>query len=123
MHINSTEQDALNWIEVGKAEDIPLAGARPVITPQGNIAVARAADGEIFAVADACPHRGASLSLGMVYGHRLCCAFHGLTVDLESGQAVAPDEGCVTRYPVKVVDGMVYLAAGAGMTSSCACAG
>jgi nitrite reductase (NADH) small subunit len=30
-------------------------------------------------------------------------------IDLDSGQAQAPDEGCVRTVPVKVDNGMVYL--------------
>lgn len=97
------------WIRVGGLADIPSAGARVVRTPLGPVAVFRTGDDRVFAVRDQCPHRGGPLSQGMVFGHRVACAMHGLQIDLESGQAVAPDTGCVARYPVKVEDGAVFL--------------
>lgn len=97
------------WIELGNLDDIPPAGARVVHTPLGNLAVFRTVDDMVFALRDACPHRGGPLSQGMVYGHRVQCPLHGLRVDLDTGEAVMPDEGCVSRYPIRVTAGKVYL--------------
>lgn len=108
-----------NWIEIGKLDDIPAAGARVVLAPQGKIALFRTADNQVYALDDRCPHRGGPLSQGMVYGHRIACPLHNLSIDLESGQAVAPDEGCASHYPVKVEDGTVYLSP---EKNGCACA-
>ncbi|HEB59857.1 MAG TPA: nitrite reductase (NAD(P)H) small subunit, partial [Gammaproteobacteria bacterium] len=45
-----------NWVEVGKVDDIPQLGARVVNTPDGDIAIFRTAEDEIFALRDKCPH-------------------------------------------------------------------
>ena len=42
--------DDSGWIEVGKVEDIPQLGARVVRTADGDIAVFRTAQDEIFAL-------------------------------------------------------------------------
>jgi len=34
---------------------------------------------------------------------------HNWRIDLASGEARAPDEGCTRSYPVKVENGRVYL--------------
>ena len=97
------------WIEVGQLEDIPRLGARVVRTPRGDIAVFRTADDEIFALHDKCPHKGGPLSQGIVHGKRVACPLHDWKIHLDTGEAVAPDEGCAARFPVRVEDGVIRL--------------
>ena len=98
-----------DWIEVGIIEDIPILGARVVSTTDGNIGVFRTADDEIFALRDECPHQKGPLSQGIVHGRRVTCPLHNWNIELDSGEAVAPDEGCAASYPVKVEGGKVFL--------------
>lgn len=98
------------WIEVGQLADIPLRGARVVRTPQADIAVFRTGEDRVFALDDRCPHQGGPLSEGLVHGDRVACPLHGWRIELSTGEAVAPDEGCTASHPVKVEDGIVYLA-------------
>jgi len=37
---------------------------------------------------------------------------HNWSIDLATGEAVAPDVGCTTRYDTKIEDGVVYLQLG-----------
>lgn len=98
------------WVRICDLEDIPRLGARVVLRRhEANIAVFRTADDEVFAVTDKCPHRGARLSQGMVFGNCVSCPAHHLQIELDSGRAVAPDTGSVERFPVKVEAGIVYL--------------
>jgi len=97
-----------NWIEVGSLNDIPQLGARVVETPDGNIAVFRTKDDEVFALRDHCPHKGGPLSQGIVTGKKVACPLHDWKINLDSGEAVAPDEGCAARYPVKM-DGDIIM--------------
>jgi len=100
-----------DWITIGTIEDIPKLGSRVVATHDGDIAVFRTSDDHIFALRDHCPHQGGPLSQGMVYGHTVACPLHNWSIDLKSGEAVAPDKGCSHRYPVKVDDGVISIAA------------
>ena len=100
---------AENWIEVGVVTDIPKLGARVVRTADGDIAVFRTADDEIFALRDRCPHKGGPLSQGIVHGKRVACPLHDWKIHLDSGMAVAPDEGCAARFPVTVEAGRIML--------------
>jgi nitrite reductase (NADH) small subunit len=34
-----------------------------------------------------------------VHGNQVTCPLHGWKLRLDSGEAVAPDEGCSRRYP------------------------
>ncbi len=98
-----------NWIEVGKLTDIPKLGARVVRTADGDIAVFRTADDEVFALRDKCPHKGGPLSQGIVHGKKVTCPLHDWKIHLDSGLAQAPDEGCAARFPINVEDGRILL--------------
>ncbi len=39
----------------------------------------------------------------------MACPLHDWRIELASGEAVAPDEGCTHSYPVEVRDGRVLL--------------
>jgi len=98
-----------DWHEVGRLEDIPLLGSRVIHSPEGNVAVFRAGDDTIFALEDRCPHKGGPLSQGIVFGHTVACPLHNWCIEMASGCAVAPDEGNTRSYPIKVIDGIIYL--------------
>lgn len=97
------------WVAVGKLSDIPALGARVVRTPNGNVAVFRTAGDRVYALDDRCPHRGGPLSQGIVHGGRVTCPLHDWAIDLDAGQAVAPDQGCVKTYPVRVENGTIEI--------------
>lgn len=98
-----------DWIEIGPLQDIPPLGARVVRTAQGDIAVFRNAQDEVFALLDKCPHKGGPLSQGIVYDRSVACPLHGWCIKLTDGHAAAPDEGHTPFYPVKIIDGRVHL--------------
>jgi len=97
------------WIQIGALTDIPVLGSRVVKTAAGNIAVFRTADDEVFALDDRCPHKGGPLSQGIVHNKRVTCPLHNFVIDLKSGVAVAPDEGCTRAHPAKVENNVVWL--------------
>jgi len=93
-------------IPICKLDDIPRLGARRYCMADGRaLALFRTADDTVFALDDACPHKGGPLSQGIVFGRSVACPLHNWCIDLASGTAAAPDEGCVKRYDVTVVDG------------------
>ena len=98
-----------SWIEIGALNDIPRLGARVVRTASGNIAVFRTEDDEVFALDDRCPHKGGPLSQGIVHNTRVTCPLHNFVIELASGEAVAPDEGCAHSHSAKVENGTVWL--------------
>lgn len=98
-----------NWHQVAALQEIPLLGTRVVKTGQGDIALFRTAEHEVFALYDKCPHKGGPLSQGIVSGKKVTCPLHGWNISLEDGMAVAPDEGCAGKVASKVEDGHVFL--------------
>ena len=98
-----------DWIKIVALEEIPKLGARVIKTNSVTIAVFRTADDKVFAMKDECPHKQGPLSQGIVHGSSVTCPLHNWKIDLASGEALGPDQGCTNVYPVKVEDGMVYL--------------
>jgi len=98
-----------NWIEVGTLNDIPKQGARVVRTDNGDIAIFRTEADEIFALRDSCPHKQGPLSQGIVHGKRVACPLHDWKINLDTGLAVAPDEGCAASYPIKMQGDKIML--------------
>ncbi|MFL6719555.1 MAG: nitrite reductase small subunit NirD [Burkholderiaceae bacterium] len=98
------------WKAVCNVADIPVLGARVVKrATQPDVAIFRNSEDAVFALLDRCPHRGGPLSQGIVFGERVACPLHNWNIELNSGCAVAPDEGCTQKFSVKVEDGQVYL--------------
>jgi len=100
------------WVQLCKVEDIPRLGSRLVeraAEAGGNIAIFRTGDDKVFALLDRCPDKGGPLSQGIVHGESVTCPLHAWNIDLQSGEAKAPDVGCARRFPVKVEEGNVFL--------------
>ncbi|MEW5885105.1 MAG: nitrite reductase small subunit NirD [Pseudomonadota bacterium] len=98
------------WIPVCSVDDIPALGSRRVARARGlDVAVFKAADQQIFALLDRCPHKGGPLSQGIVFGHSVACPLHNWSIALDSGEAAAPDQGQTPRFALKVEHGQVFL--------------
>lgn len=108
----------MNWLDICSLDEINPLGSRVVAGPKGDIAIFRAADDQVFALDDRCPHKGGPLSQGLIYGKRVACPLHNWQIELESSEAVAPDQGCAHRHPVRVENGRVLL----GLDSVALCA-
>ncbi len=98
------------WTEIIGLDEIPQLGSRVLRTDTMDIALFRTASNQVFALKDSCPHKGGPLSQGIVHGSTVTCPLHNWKIDLRSGEALGPDEGCTNRFPVKVEDGKVYVA-------------
>ena len=97
------------WTEITELNQIPVLGSRMIRTKNEEIAVFRGSDDTVYAIRDSCPHQHAPLSQGIMHGHTVTCPLHSWKIDLTSGEAQAPDDGCVNVYPVKQENGKVYI--------------
>lgn len=97
------------WNDICALTEIPRLGSRVVKTDTMNIAVFRTADDRVFAIKDECPHKQGPLSQGIVHGHSVTCPLHNWKLDLASGEAMGPDEGCANTFPAKIEDDRVLV--------------
>lgn len=98
-----------NWIYIAALRDIPKQGAQVVETVHGNIALFRTQSDQVFALRDHCPHKGGPLSQGIVHGDKVACPLHNWVIELNSGEAVAPDQGCTQRFDVRIENEQVFI--------------
>ena len=101
----------LHWTDVGAVTDVPRRGARRLPSPQGDIAVFRTGDGEVFALMDACPHKAGPLSQGIVHDRSVTCPLHGWVIDLATGEPTGADKGkgCTPMVPLEVREGRLFV--------------
>jgi len=66
-------------------------------------------DGSVYALRDICIHEQRSLSRGLVFKGKIVCPGHQWAFDLKTGW-VDQWAKCQPVFPVKVEDGVVYIA-------------
>ena len=109
--MNVLVKDPSAWTDVGAVTDVPRRGARRVPGPGGDIAIFRTGEIEIFALRDACPHKGGPLSQGIIHGHAVTCPLHAWSIDLATGEPMGADrgKGCAPVVPLEVREGRLFL--------------
>jgi phenylpropionate dioxygenase-like ring-hydroxylating dioxygenase large terminal subunit len=65
------------WYPVGWANQLQPGRIMPVTLWKQAIAVFRDTGGQLYALEDACPHKGVALHKGQVQGNHLLCPYHG----------------------------------------------
>ena len=104
-----------HWIPVAWSDDVKPGQVIGVRYAGEPVAVARSKAGRLFAMEDRCAHRQVPLHKGVVEGETLKCNYHGWTYDCAGacidvpylGRARLPNG--VRPYPVREIDGMVFL--------------
>lgn len=61
------------------------------------------ADGEAYAIEDACNHAGASLAEGRLRGCQISCPMHGYVFDVRTGELLLPRGLCGDQRTFEVV--------------------
>jgi 3-phenylpropionate/trans-cinnamate dioxygenase ferredoxin subunit len=77
------------FTSIGQLGDFPVGSKKRVHVNSDDVFVTNIAGG-IHAIADACTHRGCSLSKGTIEGTVVVCPCHGGRFDLATGKVVAP---------------------------------
>lgn len=87
------------WINVGRAEDVPMLEGRTVTVESRRVAIFRLPDG--WAAIDAmCPHKGGPLQDGLVADRCVTCPLHNRRFDLHTGR----QQGGEDRVAVHEID-------------------
>jgi len=92
-----------DFVHVLKLSDLPNGTKKAVVVSGRKIMVVNA-NGQYFAMDDACSHAGCALSTeGMVDGETITCGCHGSQFDLSTGAVLAPPAYVPMKiYHVKV---------------------
>ena len=102
------------WYVAARSEEIPAdrpLGRRICNQP---MALFRNSAGQVAAVLDFCPHRGAPLSLGKVEGDTLVCGYHGLAMGCDGKTVSMPCQRvrafpAIQSFPVHEAHGFVWV--------------
>ncbi|CAH0356490.1 nitrite reductase small subunit NirD [soil metagenome] len=98
------------WLDIGPVDQLPALGARTLPVRGGQeIAIFHTANGEVYALANACPHKAGPLSQGIVHDTTVTCPLHNWRISLVTGQALGEDKGCVPVIPVKIDGGRILI--------------
>jgi 3-phenylpropionate/trans-cinnamate dioxygenase ferredoxin subunit len=93
---------------VGRIEDLRPNTSIRFELPDGNELAVYNVDGEFYAIENACPHRGAPLSEGVLCGHIVECGLHGWQFDVRNGECLTVPE-TIRTYEVSVEDQLIKI--------------
>jgi nitrite reductase (NADH) large subunit len=112
--MQTSEEPALRWVQVGHADDFPIDGGSTVKYGKSQIAVFNfASRGQWYASQNMCPHKKAFvLSRGIIGSAqdepKVACPLHKKTFSLETGKSLQGEEYRIRTFRVKVENGKVY---------------
>jgi len=108
------------WYPAARSTELRGQKLAKALLLEVPLVLGRTAEGKVFAMRDACPHRGMPLSYGRLEGEVVECRYHGWRFDACSGQCVeipsltSQDKLKVERifaghYPCEERDGYVWV--------------
>ncbi|AEG54290.1 Rieske 2Fe-2S domain-containing protein [Sinorhizobium meliloti WSM1022] len=102
--------DDRNWVKACDAKKVGREDVARWDHSGRSFAIFRTADDQYYATDDICTHEYAHISDGFVEGTTVECPRHAGCFDFRTGEALNPPV-CVNlrTFPVKVVDGAVYI--------------
>ncbi|MCC6265868.1 MAG: ferric reductase-like transmembrane domain-containing protein [Bryobacterales bacterium] len=106
-HVELTP-DSEGFVPVCRPDEIPMGHARIVRAGRERVAVFRHWQG-ISAISNVCPHQGGPLGEGGMTAGCVRCPWHGALFFPQNGLAPPPSDYCVPTFPVKLVDGCIYV--------------
>lgn len=96
------------WVKVASLKDIPDGTGLEVVAGDQIVALFRC-DGEIVAIDGVCPHSGGPLGKGRVDGQIVTCPWHGLQLNVKTGQHCLTPNRFQPRFVVRVENDDVLL--------------
>ena len=105
----SEETKDIHWVFVAEKSLIPKNEGKKIVWGQRQIAIFNLGD-EYLAIDNQCPHRNGPLADGLVAGNSIFCPLHNWKFNLKTGCALSGGKGQVRTYPVKVINGSIYVA-------------
>ena len=99
------EEQCLHVCAIGA---LPSGACLRFNLPNGDELAIYNVNGEYYATDNCCPHRGAPLSEGAMFGHVVECGLHGWQFDVRSGECLTVQE-TIKTFPVTVEGEMIVV--------------
>ncbi|MBC7904053.1 MAG: nitrite reductase small subunit NirD [Gemmatimonadaceae bacterium] len=115
LQTEQTRAEIAEWFEACSVHDVVENGGVCVKYKKEQIALFYfTRRNEWYATQNECPHkRQMALSRGMIGSvgqePKIACPFHKKTFSLATGQCLNGDECSIKTYPVKVINGIVFI--------------
>jgi nitrite reductase (NADH) small subunit len=93
--------DLAEWVRLCGLVEAPEAGQLKGAEVNGVSVCLANVDGELSAVGNWCPHRGAPLAEGWLEGRSVVCPWHSWTFCMKTGEAEYPVHERVTVFRLK----------------------
>lgn len=100
---------AVERMEIGKVEDLPIGTGKTVRLRGLELAVFRLSDSAVKVIENRCPHKNGVLAEGIVSGQYVFCPMHDRKINLDDGNVQKPDTGCVRTFRTELRDGVVWV--------------
>ncbi len=100
------------WVRLCAQTEAPDEGAVAEFEAAGVAVCLARVNGTLHAMDNWCPHRRGPLGQGWVEGDAVVCPWHCWSFDVESGEALPPENDRVALFPVKVEDSTVFVNVG-----------
>jgi nitrite reductase (NADH) small subunit/3-phenylpropionate/trans-cinnamate dioxygenase ferredoxin subunit len=100
---------SVRWLAVGRPEALSFDPGSVVLVGGLELAIFKVAGAETgyCAVANSCPHAGASLAEGHLTDGEVSCPWHGWRFDLRTGHCKTIPEDSVRAFPLRFNDGIL----------------
>ncbi len=110
MNVNESPP-SLRWVPVGRPDALRFEPGAVVTVENQEIAIFPRAEGDggYCALANSCPHAGASLAEGHLSDGEVSCPWHGWRFDLETGNCKTIAEDSTRAFPVRLQDGVLEI--------------
>ncbi len=95
------------FVDVCPLDTLPLGMGRAFVIEGRSVALFHRRGGAIFALDNACPHKGGPLAEGMLAEGRVVCPMHARRYDGITGECDQAGECSVKVHSVTVTKGMV----------------
>ncbi len=90
------------WVRLCGVAEAPAVGQLKAAEVRGISVCVANVDGELSAVGNWCPHRGAPLAEGWLEGGSVVCPWHSWTFCMRTGEAEFPVHERVAVIPLKI---------------------
>lgn len=97
-------------IPLAKVDDIPEGKGIVVLLPEGKEVALFKVKGQIYALNNECPHKGAPLGEGELEGCMVSCPWHGWLFDVRNGACENMPGEDAESIAISVKNGDVFLA-------------
>ena len=77
------------YVKVGQTSEFPVGSLRKVVLGGEDVLVGNVG-GALYAISNACTHRGGPLDEGELDGNNVICPWHGGQFDVTTGKVIGP---------------------------------